>query len=189
MGMLRSFLPWIAFAALSGVSWPLSAAAGFVLGLVLVVNKRRSGTTWDCLILEAGSMGYFLIVGVVALAEPNSFLRPYSGAGSMVWLGLIAWASLLAGTPFTMGMAKQITPPEVWRQPNFKHSNMVITTFWAACFTITGPAVAIAYASTHKNGYAGGVQLLGFVVAVLLTMRYRAHVRAKQAAAATTVTA
>ncbi len=122
---MRSFYPWIAFAALSSVSWLWSAIVGFLVAVALILRARRSHIAWDALILEASSTGFFVIVSAVALTSPDSTLRHYSGAGSLAWLALVAWIKLAARKPFTLGIAKQSTPAELWHQPRFLQVNMI----------------------------------------------------------------
>jgi hypothetical protein len=181
---LRTALPWLLFAALAAVSWPASAAAGVLASLAIVRRERRAGTAWEDLILQTGSLAFFVLVLALALAVPHCFLRPYSGAGSQAWLGLVAWFSLAIGKPFTMAFAKQGTPPALWEEPRFKKVNTTITTFWATSFTVFSVLIALAYAATGNSGAAGAVQLIGLAVPGLFTVRYAARARARGAAAA-----
>ncbi len=179
---MRSFYPWIAFAALSSVSWLCSAIVGFLVAVALILRARGSRTAWDALILEASSTGFFLIVSAVALTSPNSTLRHYSGAGSLAWLALVAWITLAARKPLTLGIARQSTPAELWHQPRFLQVNMIITTVWATSFTLTAIVTALVYAATTNSGIATIMQVIGFVIPVVFTIRYSAHVRASAAA-------
>ena len=184
MALFRSALPWIAFAALAAVSWPAAAVAAFLISIAIMKHRRRSGAAWEDLILETGSLVFFVLVAAVAFASPHSFLRPYSGAGSQGWLALVAWFSLAVGKPFTMGFAKLSTPPEVWKEPRFLKVNTTITTFWAASFTVFSVLIALTYAATGNGGAAGIVQLIGLAVPGVFTVRYAARARARGAAAA-----
>lgn len=180
---IRSLSPWIAFAALASVSLLWSAIVGFLVAVALVLGQRRSGTAWDALILEASSTGFFVIVTAVALASPDSTLRPYSGAGALAWLALVAWITLTARKPFTLGIAKQSTPAELWHEPRFLQVNMIITTAWATSFTLTAIVIALVYAATTNSGLAAIVQVIGFVIPVAFTIRYSARVRARESSA------
>jgi hypothetical protein len=185
MSLLRSAFPWIFFTALTSKSWQAAAIAAAISSLVIVVQKRRAETGWEDLILDVGTLAYFVLLATFASISPHSSLRPYSGAGSHAFLGLVAWFSIVVRKPFTMAFAKQSTPKEIWAEPRFLKVNMTITAFWAAAFTITAPLIAVAYHATGKALAASLVQLAGLAVAGLLTVRYAAHARAKGAAAAT----
>lgn len=184
MHFLRTALPWLLFAALAAVSWPVSAGAGVLASIALLRRERRAGTTWQDLLLQTSSLAFFVLVLAFALAAPHSFLRPYSGAGSQAWLGLTAWFSLAVRQPFTMSFAKQGTPPEIWAEPRFLKVNNVITTFWAAGFSVFAVLIALTYADTHNSGAVGTVQLIGLAISAVFTVRYAARARARGAAAA-----
>ena len=185
MSLLRSAFPWIFFTALASTSWKAAAIAAAVSSLVIVVQKRRAGTGWEDLILDVGTLLYFVLLAALAsVSSPHSSLQPYSGAGSHAFLGLVAWFSIAVRKPFTMAFAKQSTPKELWAEPRFLKVNMTITTFWASMFIITAPLIALAYHVTHKSLDASLVQLIGLAVAGLLTVRYAKYARAKGAALA-----
>lgn len=43
MSYLRGFIPWIVFAAVSGVGWQWGAAAALAVGLRLLIQDRKQG--------------------------------------------------------------------------------------------------------------------------------------------------
>jgi hypothetical protein len=185
---LRTFLPWIVYAVLAGhaaaAQQRATLAALAVTLLVIAYKVRKEGSTFDALIVETGSAVFFAVMAAIAFAAPHSGLLTNAPALSSATLAVIAWASLAARHPFTLGIAKQTTPREVWSQPLFLHSNMVITTIWAVSLTISAAILVIVI-------HAGGdvllrvlFQVLGFVVPMLCTARYVkiVHARAHQAA-------
>jgi len=184
MSLLRSAFPWIFFTALASTSWKAAAIAAAASSLVIVAQKRRAGIEWGDLILDVGTLLYFVLLAAIASVSPHSSLQPYSGAGSHAFLGLVAWFSIAVRKPFTMAFAKQSTPKEIWAEPRFLKVNMTITTFWASMFVITAPLIALTYHATHKSLDASLVQLIGLAVAGFLTARYASHARAKGAALA-----
>lgn len=127
MSYLRSFIPWIAFAALSTVGWQWGALAGLIIGVSLVMRDRRTGVAADALILEASAIAYFTVLTVVAFALPHSPLEHYDGALSFACLALTALATLAVRRPFTLGIARR--------------SNTMITAAWATSFALTMVAV------------------------------------------------
>ena len=182
MTYVRSAAPWIVFAVLSAINWEAACITGFVVALAVVVHDRRTGTDWDGLILQSAAVGFFLVVSAIALASPHSPLAPYSGAGSQLWLALIAWGSLVARKPFTYGIAKHGVPAEVAASPNFLKVNATITAFWAASFTVTGLIIAGVYHATANSGAAGLVQIVGLIFPVVFTVTYKKHAHAKAVA-------
>ncbi|MGW1196448.1 hypothetical protein ACWD4B_11430 [Streptomyces sp. NPDC002536] len=186
LNYLRGFIPWIAFAAVSVAGWQWAAAAALVVGAALLVAQRRGGTAADSLILEHSTIVYFVALTALAFSLPHSGLRHYGGAMSFGWLALTAWATLAVGRPFTTGIAKRQTPPEIWDHPVFRRINVVITAVWAAAFTLTAVAMAAVTAAGLGSVVSVPVQVVGFVLPALFTARYpervRARVRATKAA-------
>lgn len=189
MSYLRSGLPWIAFAALAAVNWPVGAIAALLIAIAVVAYERHTGAAWDGLVLQASAAGFFVIVAAIALASPHSWLAPYSGAGAQLWLALVSWIGVAAHKPFTLGIAKHGVPEQVWHQPSFVKVNMNISAFWAASFTVTGVVIAAIIAVTANSGLAGLVQILGLIVPVAFTFSYKKHAHAKAAAHAAALSA
>jgi len=132
---LRTFLPWIVYAVLAGHTAAAqqrgTLAALAVTVLVIAYKVRKEHSAFDALIIETGSAVFFAAMAAVAFAAPHSGVLTYAAALASATLAVIAWASLAARHPFTLGIAKQTAPREVWSQPAFMHSNVVITMIWA----------------------------------------------------------
>lgn len=179
LNYLRGFVPWIVFAVVSAAGWQWAAAAALVAGAALLVAQRRAGMAADSLILEHSTLVYFAALTALAFSLPHSGLRHYGGAMSLGWLALTAWATLAVGRPFTAGIAKRQTPPEVWDHPVFRRVNVVITAVWAAAFTLTAVALAAVTAAGFGSAVSVPVQVAGFVLPALFTARYPERVRAR----------
>ncbi|MEV8031666.1 hypothetical protein [Streptomyces sp. NPDC086182] len=180
MSYIRAFLPWIVFAVVPSAQWQWGALAGLLVAVAVIAQQRRTGVGFDALIMETGSAVFFAVLTVVAFADPHSAAHAYSAALSSATLALIAGVSLLAGKPFTLGIAKRTTPPEVWSLKPFVRVNVVITTVWTAAFAVTaGALAALAHAGQGHSTTATLVQAAGFVVPVLFTVRYVAAAQAK----------
>jgi hypothetical protein len=179
MRYLLTFMPWIAFAAISGAGWNWAALTALVVALLLIARQRRSGTASDALILEISSATFFAVTTAIAFAAPHSTLRPYAGAVALGWLALTAWATLAAGRPFTLGIARQSVPSQWWDNPAFLRVNVVITRVWAAAFTVSCAAMSAAVATGAGAAGTVTVQVLGFVVPMAFTARYPAYVQAR----------
>ncbi|MYS18800.1 hypothetical protein GA0115240_101228 [Streptomyces sp. DvalAA-14] len=184
MNYLRGFVPWIAFAAVSTVGWQWGALAGLLLGLRLVVQERRAGVAADALILEISTALYFAVLTALAYAMTNSGLHHYTGALSMGWLAVTAWATLAVRRPFTLGIARRQAPEAVWENPVFLRLNTVLTSAWAAAFTITAAVLLTVSAAGLGAAVSVPVQIAGFVLPALFTARYPERVRARMAATA-----
>ncbi|WP_328792744.1 hypothetical protein [Streptomyces sp. NBC_00273] len=180
MSYLRTFLPWIVFAVVPSAQWQWGALAGLLVAVGVIAQQRRTGVGFDALIMEAGSAVFFAVLAAVSFADPHSAVHAYSAALSSATLALIAGASLLAGKPFTLGIAKRTTPPEVWSLKPFVRVNAVITAVWTAAFAVTaGALAALAHSGQDHSTTATLVQAAGFVVPMLFTVRYVATVQAR----------
>ena len=174
---LRSFLPFIVFAALAGSAWQWAAAAAFVIGVRLLMQDRKAGHPNDALILQYSNCGYFAALAVVAFAAPHSDLKHYCGALSFAWIGATMTSTLLVHRPFTLGIARQKAPKEVWNSPWFLRMNNVITTVWGVAFLVTAVILAVLVASGAATAVVIACQVIGFAVPAVFTHRYPTVVR------------
>ncbi|GAA3568143.1 hypothetical protein GCM10022222_60070 [Amycolatopsis ultiminotia] len=186
MNYLKSFLPWIGFAIVSTqADWRWSGLVGLVLAGGLLATSRRQGRGWDSLVIELSALIFFAVLTVFSFSVPDSPLRDYVGALSDLWLAVTAWGSIGLRRPFTLGIAKTTTPRELWQTPAFRRVNLVITTVWAASFTVAGVAGSflLGYAP-HATVALIVLKVLGFAVPVAFTIRYVTLVRARAQKAA-----
>jgi hypothetical protein len=179
LGYLRGFAPWIVFAAAAAVDWRLGVLAGLVTAVAAILWARRT-QSWDALLLDLGAVVFFLALGLIGLAGPHSPVRGWAGTLSLAWLALIAWGSLAIRRPFTLGIARQSTPRQMWANPVFHRVNVVITAVWAATFTAVTVADAIVHL-THAGTTAAMSVYAGYLVPIVFTRRYPAIVRARYA--------
>jgi hypothetical protein len=186
MNYLKSFLPWIAFAVVATqADWRWSGLTGLVLAAGLLVLARRESRKADALIIEWSALAFFALLTAVAFSFPASPLKTYTGALTDAWLALTAWGSLALRRPFTLGIARTMTPPELWDNPVFQRVNVLITLVWAASFTVTGLAgVALLNYAPHATAALIALKVLGFAVPVAFTVRYPRIVRARARKAA-----
>ncbi|GGN65403.1 hypothetical protein GCM10011579_035790 [Streptomyces albiflavescens] len=182
MSYLRTFLPWIIFAVLPSGSWQWAALAALVVAVAVIAQQVRAGVGFDALIIELGSAVFFAALAVIAFADPHSGLHDYSAALSSGTLAVIAGGSLAIGKPFTMGIAKRTTPREVWGLKPFIRTNVVITAAWTVAFALTALVLAVvAHAGNAHSTPATLIQIAGFALPMIFTVRYVAHVQAKAA--------
>ncbi|RAJ40052.1 hypothetical protein K353_03540 [Kitasatospora sp. SolWspMP-SS2h] len=180
MSYLRTFLPWIIFAVVPSSQWQWAALAGLVVAAAVIVQQRLAGAGWDALIIETGSALYFAVLAAIAFADPHSGVRDYSAALSSAVLAVIAGGSLLIGKPFTLGIAKRTTPQEFWTLKPFIRVNVVITAVWTAAFAVTAVVLGVLAHGGHGHSTPSLiVQIAGFVVPMVFTIRYVALVRAR----------
>lgn len=177
-GYLKSFAPWIAYAAGSAIGdWRYGAAAGLATGAVVLVQQRRGRGVE---VLTAVTTAFFARILPIAITNPDAGIRQYMAALALGTLGAAATASLVVRKPFTLAIARQSTPAELWDHPLFLRVNAVITSVWAASFVVTA-AVCAALAHQYPDAAPLWVtaQVVGFVVPVRFTRIYPERVRAR----------
>ena len=177
-GYLKSFAPWIIYAAGSAIGdWRYGAAAGLAAGAVVLVQQGRGH---GIELLTAVTTAFFALILPIAITHPDAGIRQYMAALSLGTLGAAATASLLVRKPFTLAIARQSTSPELWDHPLFLRVNAVITSVWAASFVVTA-AVCAALAHQYPDAVPLWVtaQVIGFVVPARFTRTYPDRVRAR----------
>ncbi|MEU8894525.1 hypothetical protein [Nocardia sp. NPDC048505] len=182
MSYLRTFAPWIVFAAVPGAYWQWAALTALALAVLELVLRTRAGSEPAELVLEFGAALFFAAITVLAFADPRTGLHAYVPAMSHTVLAVVAGVSLAAGVPFTLAIAKQSAPEEVWEEPLFIRLNYVLTSVWTACFVLGAVALTLL---AHAPGPRFAAMVTVFVVPVVFTLRYVAHVRARAEALAT----
>ncbi|PFG50580.1 hypothetical protein ATK36_5821 [Amycolatopsis sulphurea] len=181
MSYPKSFLPWIVFAIVStqtGRQW--SALIGLVLAGGLLALGRGRGKGWDTLFIEVSATIFFAGLSIWAFSEPGSPARGYVGALTGLWLALTTWGSILARHPFTLGIAKTTVSLEIAATAGFRRVNLVLTTVWAASFTVADLAEAVLlHYAPHATAALVVLKVLGFAVPLSFTVRYPRAVRAR----------
>ncbi|WP_433204299.1 hypothetical protein ACQP1G_15710 [Nocardia sp. CA-107356] len=177
MSHLRTFAPWIVFAAVPSQHWQWAALAAFSVSVLGIAHQIRAGQRVQAMVIDIGSVIFFAALTVLAFVDPDSALHPYTPALSSGVLALIAGASLAVRMPFTLPIAKQTTPQEVWDNPGFIRINYVITSVWTASFVVG--CIALTVLAHSSSGLRTTVQVLAFALPVIFTLRYVAYNQAK----------
>ena len=177
MSYLRAFLPWIVFAVIPGSQWQWAALIAVIISVVGIARQTSAGLPLDAQIIELGSAAYFAALAALAFADPHTALHSYTASLASGALGLIGLVSLAVRKPFTLGVAKQSTPRELWDHPFFIRVNVVITSVWTASFVVGCVALAVL---AHSSVVARSVvQTAAFAIPLIFTLRYVAQAQAK----------
>ena len=177
MSYVRAFAPWIVFAVIPGGAWQWAALIAVVISVAGIARQTSSGLPLDAQIIELGSAAYFAALAALAFSDPHTSLHGYTAAMASGALGLIGLVSLAVRKPFTLGVAKQSTPREVWDHPVFIRVNTIITSVWTASFAVGCVALAVL---AHSSVLARSlVQAAAFAVPLVFTARYVASARAR----------
>ncbi|MFF3567823.1 hypothetical protein [Nocardia jiangxiensis] len=180
MSFLRTFAPWIVYAVVPSHYWQWAALIAACISLIEIFRLVRAGRGVTGMVIDLGSAAFFIALTILAFVDPNTPLHPYSPAISSGVLMIVAGISLLVRTPFTLPIAKQSTPPELWSNPAFIRVNYIITGVWAASFTIGCLLLAIL---AHTDTPRTVVQVAAFALPALFTLRYTARAQAAAKAA------
>ncbi|MFF0270246.1 hypothetical protein [Kribbella sp. NPDC004536] len=181
MNYLRSFAPWIVYAiATTQLDWRLCALIGLVIAVALVAWELSTGKGLESMVIEVSAAAFFALVSLVAFTLPDAPLHENLLALSSAWLALTAWGSLAIRQPFTLGIARTMVPQEIWDNPVFRRTNVIITMVWAISFTVEGIAAAvITAAAPHVVTPIVLLRIASFVVPAVFTVRYSKYVRAR----------
>lgn len=179
MGYVRGFIPWIVAGVISSFDWRWGAIGGLASGLLLLLQDRRRGVELDALILEISTVLYFVVVGAVAVTNPDSALADHADVISFAWLAATAWGTLAIRRPFTLGIAKRQTPREYWDMPEFVQVNNHITSAWGAGFTFIGVTLAVCGAVDAPAWVGIAAHVVGLVAPAVFTKVYPARAQAR----------
>lgn len=176
MNYVRGFAPWLCYAVLGAFDWRLGMCTAATAAVLLLLGAvRRQGAD----LLSAATCGFFVVMAVIAVADPTSGLHRWTCALANATLAAVALGSLAVGKPFTLSFARAEVPEEFWNAPRFIHVNKVLTGIWAAGFTGAAIACAAIVGCAHSAAAAlVTVQVLGFVVPFVLSGKYAARAQA-----------
>lgn len=181
MSYLFAFAPWIVYAAVPSSQWRWGALAALAITVAVTIRGLSTRRPPAAMIIEFGSVVFFSAATAFAFAQPDTALHSYLPALANGWLALVSWFSLAIGQPFTLGIAKQSTPRDVWHQPLFVRTNVIITTVWAVAFTL-GAATAAGCAAVGAGRVALiVVHVAAFALPMAFTVRYVKIVQARVA--------
>lgn len=163
--LLISFAPWIAFLVIARdtlLRVEIGLLAALVASIVMAVLRLHRG-----IIMWVGLV-FFGAATVAVVGFHNLWTIRHLGVMANGALALGSWITLLAGNPFTLEYARAHTDPAKWHDPLFIRVNVVLTTVWAAVFTVN---TALAWAlmkhllpewSCHTLSYAGLIGAAAF---------------------------
>jgi hypothetical protein len=144
--LLVSFAPWLAFLFIAHDSlWRVEV--GLVVALVLsvimgVLRLHRGIILWVGLV-------FFSVTTVAVIVFDDTWTLKHLGVLANGALAAGAWLTVLIGKPFTLDYAKEHVDPSLWSDPRFVRSNTIITSLWAATFTINA---GLAFVKMERLG-------------------------------------
>jgi len=133
MGMIMTFLPWLAFWVLLSYGKLFTAIiVALAASVAAIVMEKMAGRSPK--ILQIGALAVFVVFAVAAFLVAPAWLGYWIRLMSNASLTLIVLVSILIGKPFTIQYARESVPKEYWASAEFLHANYVITWAWFAAF-------------------------------------------------------
>ena len=137
MDILLAFAPFFAFFLIERfLDKPLVAlVAGAVVSAILVAREIMRGSK-QLKVLEVGTMILFAGLALYTLLTKATWsimsVRLCVDTGLLV----LVLVSMAIRRPFTLPYAREKSPPEIWKEPEFIRTNYIITAVWAAAFVV-----------------------------------------------------
>lgn len=174
--ILVGFLPWILFGIIAGPSLTgleIALAVSLTAGIALGFKQLRKGyfLTW-------GSLLFFSLSLILVAFLKNLWVIEHMDLLARATLAAIAWASIIAGRPFTLQYARESVPEAYWRTPEFIHTGYFTSIVWGIIFLIAlGASLCRPYldqmASWLYHLLATGTMFLGIVFTQWYVQRVR----------------
>ncbi|GAA4509271.1 hypothetical protein GCM10023191_070270 [Actinoallomurus oryzae] len=170
---VRMYAPWILLAVVSGWNDRAGAITGLVAAALFLVQDLRRGHRADSLMLEMSTTVFMVLLTALALAAPDSAVMNYGASMAIGWLALTAWGTVLAGRPFTEGIARRGVSADIAATDLFKRITRTIAIVWAAGFTGTAIVLTfIQHAAPDNTLLLVIAKICGFTIPAVFTARY-----------------
>jgi hypothetical protein len=185
--VVLSLLPWVVYVFASARNhWGVATAGGTIMCLVYLAALRRQTTIK---LMDWTTLAFFVSASILTIGLRSTILTVYQVMIIWSFYAVAAWASVVAGRPFTVAYARDEQPPEVWELPIFRRLNWILTLFWCGLFSVNVGfgAVAVMVGGNLGKLVPGfllptGLLIYGFVFTKRFPIRYVARVNAAGAA-------
>ena len=120
--LASSFVIWIVYGTLAGMRhWPAAVIVGLAASIGLLLFA--AGCHIKVKLLDWVLLGYFAIAAIATFAVRSAAFPVYSPVVIWVLYAAVTWASILAGSPFSVQYARETAPVEHWNRPAFLRAN------------------------------------------------------------------
>jgi hypothetical protein len=131
--LLHAFAPWLAFLFIAHDTM-FRVKVGLLVALALsvvmgVAHLHRGIILWVGLV-------FFSCASVAVVGIEHLWTLKHMGVLANGALAAGSWLTVIVRRPFTLDYAKAHTDPALWDNPVFLRTNTVITSIWAAVFTV-----------------------------------------------------
>src|SRR5512137_1143264 len=170
LAIFLGFSPWVAFGVLTALG---HRGAGFVAGLTLAgvllalqAGKRRIKA------MEVASTAFFAVQTLLTQVIGWDGLHAYDLVLLYVALAAMAWTTLALRSPFTLQYAREDWPKELWDQPIFRRTNVMLTVAWGIIFTANAFCAAVTVGAPTAPVWLYGIAIphVGVALGVALSI-------------------
>lgn len=133
-GIFAGFVPWILYWSLSGPGLWTAAVTGALLAALLLAAWRLRRRSLK--VMEVITLAFFTSHFAVTVVAGSDLFKRYDAVLPSAVLAIMAWGTLLAGSPFTYQYARDDWPREYWSNALFRKTNAIITAVWGAIFLL-----------------------------------------------------
>lgn len=148
--IIRSFLPWILYFAISGntqLQLDIAIIVAATTSIIFELNELKKG-----FILSWGTLIFFIFMFITVVLFKNQWLAKHAWFFSNSALALIAWISILVRRPFTIQYAKEQVSEDKWQHPLFIKINYILSSIWGLIFLIN---LGVNIIQTYNIEYRG----------------------------------
>ena len=127
-------LAWGLYGVLIVLGHPAAAVSvAIVVMLALVMREYRHGSVN---IVDCTSLSFFVLALLTIVTTGHGLFSIYRTIAAWGIFAVVAWATLIAGFPFTLQYARERAPREIWNAAAFLTMNVIMTSVWAIIFTL-----------------------------------------------------
>jgi len=171
------FVVWVVYGILYALGhWTAAAVAALAIMLAIVASENRIA---NVKIIDLTSLGFFVLALIMRLTVGDQVFNRYHII--LVWgvFAVVTWVTTLIGFPFTLQLARERTPREVWSEPLFHRVNLRLTTVWGVIFTLDTTLAIVALSGSYVRMLSviipGASMIFGYAFSRIYLARYRSR--------------
>ena len=177
MQILLALAPFLVFAVIDRVGGSLAGLFSGAIVALLFLGREWSIQKRSPKILDVGTALLFSGLALYLLSAKPAWSVIVVRFCVDCGLLLIVLISLMVGKPFTLQYAREQVDSEYWESPEFRRTNYVISSIWAAAFAVMILAeLAILFAAQLPRRLGIIVIVLALIGAVKFTGWYPTRV-------------
>ena len=141
------FIAWGLYGVLIILGHPTAAVCvGLAVMLTRVTCEYRRGAVK---IIDCTSLSYFALALLTIVTTGPDVFSNYRVVAAWAIFAVVAWATLVAGFPFTSQYARERPPREIRNAAALLKMNVITTLVWAVIFTLNTILAALAFGGCH----------------------------------------